>query len=154
MTFTRPRDLVAAGAITAILVNLLLRVSYGDVPLLPQFAGTTLLVFAVAEAVLGHTLRARIRRRPGTRPVQALTAAKAVALAKASSLAGAMTLGAWVGVLVHVVPLRDRIEPANSDTVTAVIGAVCSAALVAAGLWLEYCCRTPDLPDDRRPDDD
>lgn len=87
MTFTRARDLVAAGLIAAVLVNLLLQLSYGDVPTLPQPAGTTLLVFAIAEVVLGNTLRARIRQRPGTRPVQALTAAKAVFLAKASSLA-------------------------------------------------------------------
>lgn len=154
MTFTRPRDLVAAALIAAVLVNLLLRTNYGDVPLLPQFAGTTLLAFAAAEVVLGNTLRARIRRSPGSKPVQALTAAKAVALAKASSLAGAITLGAWVGVLVHVLPLRAQLESAGSDTVTAVIGAVCAGALVAAALWLEYCCRTPDQPDDREPEDD
>lgn len=152
MTFTRPRDLIAAGVVAAMVVNLLLQVSYGDVPLLPQFAGTTLLFFAAVEVVLGNTLRARIRRKPGSRPVQALTAAKAVALAKASSLAGAITLGAWLGVLIHVVPLRGQIEPAGSDTVTAAIGAVCAAALVAAALWLENCCRTPDRPadEDRR----
>lgn len=153
MTFTRPRDLIAAGLLAAALVNLLLRVSYGDVPLLPQFAGTTLLAFAAAEVVLGNTLRARIQRKPGSRPVQALTAAKAVALAKASSLAGAITAGAWVGVLAHVLPLRSIIETAGSDTVTAAIGLVCAGALVAAALWLEHCCRTPDQPDDREADD-
>lgn len=153
MTFTRPRDLVAAGLIAAVLVNLLLRVSYGDVPLLPQFAGTTLLAFAAAEVVLGNTLRARIQRRQGSKPVQALTAAKAVVLAKASSLAGAITAGAWVGVLVHVFPLRSVIETAGSDTVTASIGLVCAGALVAAALWLEHCCRTPDQPEDPQADD-
>ncbi|MGH3527382.1 MAG: DUF3180 domain-containing protein, partial [Pseudonocardiaceae bacterium] len=83
VTFTRARDLVAAGVIAAVLVNLLLQLSYGDVPTLPQAAGTTLLVFAITEVVLGTTLRARILRRPGARPVQPLTAAKALVLAKA-----------------------------------------------------------------------
>ena len=147
MTFTRARDLIGAGAVAAVLVNLLLRVSYGDLPLLPQLAGTTLLAFAAVEVVLGTTLRARIRRKPGTRPVQALTAAKAVALAKASSLAGAITLGGWFGVLAYVLPLRAQLPSAASDTVTAIVGMGCSAALVAAGLWLEYCCRTPDFPE-------
>lgn len=154
MTFTRTRDLVGAGVVAAVLINLALRVSYGDLPPLPLLAGTTLLAFAVAEVVLGATLRARIQRRPGTRPVPALAAAKAVVLAKASSLTGAITAGAWLGVLVHVLPLQSRQVPdAASDTLSASIGMVCAGALVAAGLWLEYCCRTPDLPDDHRTDE-
>jgi hypothetical protein len=152
VTFTRPRDLIAAGVISAVLVNLLLQLSYGDLPTLPQPAGTTLLAFALAEVALGATLRARIRQRPGTRPVQALTAAKAVVLAKASSLAGAITAGAWLGVLGYVLPLRPELASAASDTVTASLGLLCAGALVAAALWLEYCCRTPDGPDDPEPD--
>lgn len=149
MTFTRTRDLVAAAVVAAVLVNLLLQLSYGELPTLPQPAGTTLLVFAIAEVLLGNALRARIQQRPGSRPVQALTAAKAVVLAKASSLAGAITGGAWLGVLGYVLPLRSQLPSAASDTVTASIGAVCAAALVAAALWLEHCCRTPD--DDEEP---
>ena len=148
MTFTRARDLIAAAAIAAVLMNLLLRLSYGDLPTLPQPAGTTLLVFAIAEVVLGNTLRARIQQRPGSRPVQALTAAKAVVLAKASSLAGAITGGAWLGVLGYVLPLRSELASAASDTITASLGAVCAAALVAAALWLEHCCRTPHDDED------
>jgi hypothetical protein len=153
VTFTRARDLLAAAAVATAAVNLLMQLSYGDVPTLPQPAGTTLLAFAIAEVVLGNTLRARIRQDPGTRPVQALTAAKAVVLAKASSLAGAITGGAWVGVLGYVLPLRSQLPSAASDTVTASIGAVCAGVLVAAALWLEYCCRTPDGPDGPEPDD-
>lgn len=153
MTPTRARDLIAAGAVAAVLVNLLLQLAYGDVPPLPQLAGTTLLVLAIAEVVLGATLRARIRRQPGTRPVQALAAARAVVLAKASSLAGAITGGAWLGTLGYVLPLRSELQSAAADTVSAAIGVVCSGALVAAGLWLEYCCRTPDGPVDPEPED-
>ncbi|MDQ4094364.1 MAG: DUF3180 domain-containing protein [Actinomycetota bacterium] len=152
MTPTRARDLVGAAVVAAVLVNLLLQLSYGDLPTLPTLAGTTLFVFAVAEVVLGTALRTRIRQRPRTRPVQALTAVKALVLAKASSLAGAITGGAWLGVLGYVLPLRSQLQSAASDTVTASIGAVCAGALVAAGLWLEYCCRTPDDSEDAEPD--
>lgn len=152
MTPTRARDLVGAGAVAAVLVYLLLQLAYGELPTLPQLAGTTLLALAIVEVVLGATLRARIQQRPGARPVQALVAAKAVVLAKASSLAGAITGGAWLGVLGYVLPLRAQLPSAASDTVSAAIGVVCSGALVAAGLWLEYCCRTPDRPDDPEPD--
>jgi len=150
VTPTRARDLAGAGAVAAVLVNLLLQLSYGDVPTLPQLAGTTLLAVAVVEVVLGTSLRARIRQRPRTRPVQALAAARAVVLAKASSLAGAITGGAWLGVLSYVLPLRSQLQSAASDTVSASIGVVCAGALVAAGLWLEYCCRAPDDPDPDR----
>ena len=148
MTFTRARDLIAAAVVAGMLVNLVLQLSYGAVPTLPQPAGTSLLIFAIAEGLLGNALRARIRQRPGSRPVQALAAAKAVVLAKASSLAGAITGGAWLGVLAHVLPLRSQLASAASDTIDASIGAVCAAALVAAALWLEHCCRTPEDPDE------
>jgi hypothetical protein len=148
VTFTRARDLIAAAVVAGVLVNLVLQLSYGAVPRLPQPAGTSLLIFAIAEGLLGNALRARIRQRPGSRPVQALAAAKAVVLAKASSLAGAITGGAWLGVLAYVLPLRSELASAASDTIAASIGAVCAAALVAAALWLEHCCRTPEDPDE------
>ena len=153
MTFTRPRDLLAAAGGAALLLHLLLTVGYGSLPPLPILGGTTLLAFAVVEAVLGFTVRARIRRRPGTRPMPALTAAKAVLLAKASSLAGSLVAGAWLGALGYLLPRRSDLTAAAADTVAAVVGAVCAVALVAAGLWLEHGCRTPDPPLPRDPAD-
>jgi hypothetical protein len=41
------------------------------------------------------------------------------------------------------------VQAAGGDTVTAVIGIVCSLALVAAALWLESVCRVP--PDEDQP---
>ncbi len=155
MTATRPRDLVGAGVGAAIVVHLLVQLGYGSLPPLPTLAGTTLLAFAAAETVLGFTIRDRVRHRPHARPVQALTAAKAVALAKASSLAGALLVGAWLGVLGYVAPRWADFPAAASDTVAAMVGAICAAALVAAGLWLEYCCRTPEDPQhEQTPDPD
>lgn len=151
MTLTRPGDLLAAAGGAALLFYLLLQVGYGSLPPLPILGGTTLLAFAVVEAVLGFTVRARIQRRPGTRPMPPLTAAKAVVLAKASSLAGSLVTGAWLGVLGYVLPRRSDLTAAAADTMAAVIGAVCAAALVAAGLWLEHSCRTPDPPPRRDP---
>jgi hypothetical protein len=68
-------------------------------------------------------------------------------LAQASAYVGAVLLGIWLGVLAHVGPAVSRLEAARSDTVTAVLGVVVSAALVAAALWLENVCRVP--PDDQ-----
>ncbi|MFT7835644.1 DUF3180 domain-containing protein [Saccharothrix sp. BKS2] len=146
MRFTKPRDLLAAGLVAGLLAHLLIRLAYDTLPPLPTFAGFTLLVIAAVDLWLAFSLRARILRRPGAEPVQPLTAARAVALAKASSLLGAIMLGAWTGVLFYVLPVRDQFEAAGNDLVSAIVGIGCAGALIGAALWLEHCCRTPTDP--------
>jgi hypothetical protein len=152
MHFTRARDLVVTGLLAAGIVFLLMQVAYGDLPPLPTFAGVTLLVLGVVEVALGASLRSRIRKPEGGRPVQALTAARAVALAKASSLLGAIMLGAWLGILVYLMPRRAEVAAAADDLPSAVVGLGCAAALIAAALYLEWCCRTPRDQDNQPPE--
>jgi hypothetical protein len=142
--FTRTRDLVITGVVVGVLVNLLLVVDYESLPALPTLAGATLLVLAVVELVFAFSLRARLAGREDTKPVPPLVAARAVALAKASSLLGAIMAGAWLGVLVYALPKRAQLISAAGDTRTAVVGLVSAGALIAAGLWLEYVCRAPE----------
>jgi hypothetical protein len=141
--FTRPRDLTTVAIIAGLLAHLLLRLSYDSLPPMPALAGSTLFVMAVVEVVLAFSLRSRIQRRPGARPVQPLTAARAVALAKASSVLGALMFGAWTGLLIYVIPVRDSFPAASNDLVAAVAGMISAVALTAAALWLEHCCKTP-----------
>ncbi|MFC3898908.1 DUF3180 domain-containing protein [Lentzea rhizosphaerae] len=143
MRFTRPRDLTAVAIIAGLLAHLLLRLSYDSLPPMPALAGSTLFVIAVVEVVLAFSLRSRIQRRPGARPVQPLTAARAVALAKASSVLGALMFGAWTGLLIYVIPVRDSFPAASNDLVAAAVGMISAVALTAAALWLEHCCKTP-----------
>ena len=152
MHFTRARDLVVAGLLAAGIVHLLVRVAYGDLPPMPTLAGTTLLVLAIIEATLGASLRSRIHKPEGGRLVQPLTAARAVALAKASSLLGAIMSGAWLGMLGYVLPKRGEVDAAAADVTSAVIGIGCAAALTAAALYLEWCCRTPRDQDNQPPE--
>jgi hypothetical protein len=146
MKFTRFRDLVAVALVAGLLTAIVLRFAYADLPALPRLAGVTFAVLAVVEALLAWQLRNRITGKPGARPVQPLTAARAVALAKASSLVGALMFGVWVGVLLTVLPLAALSPAAADDRTTGLVGLVGSAALVAAALWLEQCCKTPDPP--------
>jgi hypothetical protein len=127
-----------------LLAHLLLRLTYDSLPPLPLLAGSTLFVIAVVETVFAFSLRARIQRRQGARPVQPLTAARAVVLAKASSVLGALMFGAWTGVLIFVLPVRDSFPAASNDLVAAVAGMIAAVALAAAALWLEHCCKTPE----------
>ncbi len=149
MRFTRARDLFTVGIVVLVVVYLGVRLLYGKLPPLPTFAGMTLLVLAVFEGALGMSLRNRIRRwaegKPDDgRPLQPLTVARAVALAKASSLLGAIMLGVWLAFLGYVLPRRNEIAAAGDDLPSTIVGVICSAALIAAALWLEYACRTPD----------
>jgi len=149
MHFTRARDLVLTGLVTAALVYLLVRVFYGEMPALPTFAGVTLLVLAVIEGALGASLRSRIRNP--RKELQPLTAARAVALAKASSILGAIMFGAWLAILAYVLPRRAELAAAAGDFRSTVVGVICSAILIAAALWLEWCCRTPRDQDNQPP---
>ncbi|MGZ3141225.1 DUF3180 domain-containing protein [Lentzea chajnantorensis] len=143
MRFTRPRDLATVVVIAGLLAHLFLRLAYDTLPPLPRAAGSTLLALAAVEVWFAFSLRARIERRQGARPVQPLTAARAVALAKASSVLGALMFGVWTALLIYVIPVQDSFAAAGNDLFAAVVGMVSAAALTAAALWLEHCCKTP-----------
>lgn len=154
MTLTQPRQLIAAALVAGVLAYLGIRLAYGSLPRLPLLAGVTLLALALIDVVIAVLIRPRIKHQPGTEPVDALAAARMVALAKASSMAGAIMFGLWLGVLGFVLPLMTSVEAAGSDTGSAVIGLISAAALVGAGLWLENCLRNPDEPDEPLDDDE
>jgi hypothetical protein len=151
---TTARELVIAGALSAVLTLLLVQLNYETLPELPTLAGITLLVLAIIEGLLAVALRPRLQRKKGARPVQSVTAVRVVALAKASSLLGAIMLGVWIGLLAYVLPRQSQFIAAANDTITAVIGAISAALLIAAALWLEHCCRSPDDPTELRDDDE
>jgi hypothetical protein len=150
MHFTRARDLVLTGLVAVVLVYLLVRSFYGQMPPLPTFAGITLLVLAAIEVWFGASLRSRIK--DPSKELQPLTAARAVALAKASSILGAIMLGAWLGILAYVLPKRAELLAAADDFPSTVVGVICSAALIAAALYLEWCCRAPRDQDNQPPE--
>jgi hypothetical protein len=147
MTPTRLRDLAGYAAGATLVVWLALRHWYGELPRLTWFLPLSLGLLALAEAIAGSQLRARIRHRPGARPVQPLVAARSVALAKASATVGSVMLGSWAGLLLYVVPRLDYLAAAAGDARTAGVGIVAASSLVGAALWLEWCCRTPSAPD-------
>jgi sterol desaturase/sphingolipid hydroxylase (fatty acid hydroxylase superfamily) len=152
---TRIRDLVGYALAVTLVTWLALRQWYGDLPPLSWFVPLSLLLLAIAETLAANQLRDRIRRRPGSLPVQPLVAARMFALAKASSVVGAFVLGIWAGLLLYAVPRLGQLAAAGGDTRTGIVGVVAALSLVAAALWLEFSCRAPAPPDgDRaaRPD--
>ncbi|KHF44307.1 membrane protein [Saccharomonospora viridis] len=140
MHFTRARDLLVAGLVGFGLTFPLFRFAFGELPSLPTLAGVTLLVLACVELALAFVIRSRIRSH---QVVTGLWIARAVALAKASSLLGSLMAGAWLGALSYLAPRSSEIVAASEDLPAAIVGVCCAAALIGAALWLEHCCRTP-----------
>lgn len=141
---TRLRALLVLAVVGAGLGWLLVRAAYNDLPPLPVYAPVTLLLLAVAELGMAKVVRDRVlgRARRGARPLHPLQIARAAALAKASSPAGALLLGAYAGMLLVLLP--KEAEQAAADALVSGASALAALGLVVAALLLERACRTPD----------
>lgn len=148
MTTTPVRSLLFAVVITGIAVWGLTRVFYGSIPPLRWYTPIVIGVLAVAEGLLARQLRSRVRRAPGTEPLHPLGAARAVVLAKASAMLGAIVFGAWLGFLAYVGPQIGYLAYAGGDAGVAALGLVCGLGLVVAALFMEHALKSPDRPDD------
>jgi hypothetical protein len=148
---TRARTLVLIIVLTAAVTWALLTVVYSKLPPLTWTGVPALLLAAAAEAWTGRDLRARIAGRPGSKPAPPLFVARMVALAKASSLVAALLAGVSAGFIVYLPGLLGASTP-RSDMITASVAFGSSLVLLAAALYLEYCCRVPKNPDRGRDD--
>ncbi|WP_394326757.1 DUF3180 domain-containing protein, partial [Thermobifida halotolerans] len=72
--------------VTGVVVFLVVRETYSSLLLLPWTAIPTLSLLALGELITAVHTRRRIRGEPGTEPVEPISAARLVALAKASIL--------------------------------------------------------------------
>lgn len=136
--------LVAVAVAAAVATYLLTRAFYVDVQSPPTIAPLWLALLAAAEGYVAITTNARLAGRPRTRPIEPITVARLAALAKASSPVGAIAAGAYAGYLGYVAAATG--PSTGRDTRTAVIGVLCSVALVVAALLLERVCRVKRPP--------
>ncbi len=149
---TRGRTLLLVGVVAAAVTWALLTVVYNKLPPLTWTGVPALLIAAGAEVWTGHDLQARIHGRPGTKPAPPLFVARMVALAKASSLAAALLAGVSAGFVGYLSGMLNATTPRN-DLITASVSFGSSVALVAAALFLEYCCRVPKSPNQDKDDE-
>lgn len=148
---TRKRDLAAAVGAAAVICFVLVTFLYRWFPPITVWTGVSLLAVALAEAGWGFFVRSRIADGQigiGAGRLDPLAVARSVVIAKASAWVGALVLGWWIAVLGYLLPRRDTMRVAGEDTAGAVVAALCALALLAAGLWLQHCCKSPDDPDD------
>ena len=149
---TRVSTLVVVTVVFAVLTWLLLRSVYQHLPPLPWTGVPALLVAALAEAWTGLDLRARIAGRRGLKPAAPLFVSRLVALAKASSLAAGIIAGIAAGFDIYLSGSLSASVP-RQDALTAAVTFVAAVLLACAALFLEYCCRVPNVPDRDQPDE-
>lgn len=153
MTPTRPGRLLVLALVAGLVAFLVAQLAYGSLPRLPASAPVTLAIVAVVELGAAKVVRDRVLRRPPRpggrqrRPLHPLQIARAAALAKASSPAGALLAGAYAGLFVYTAWHR-RLLAAQDDVVVSGLSALAAAALVGAALLLERACRVPGPPDE------
>jgi hypothetical protein len=141
--------LLVLGVLCAALAWLTVSETFATLPPLPWTAVPALLLLAVGEAVAGRNLKARLDgRRPG-KPIEPIAVARMAALAKASSAAAVAIGGLAAGFGAYVAGQLDKNVP-RGDALAAAGTLLAAAALTAAALYLERCCRTrpPRDPDE------
>jgi hypothetical protein len=147
---TRPWALLLTAAVAAAVTWAVLTAIYSSLPPLPWTLVPAVVIAAGAEAWLGRDLRARIDgRRPG-RPAPPLFVARMVALAKASSQAAALIGGISLGFMIYLSGMTGDPTP-RADLVNASLSFGSCLVLLAAALYLEFCCRVPRDPADGDP---
>ncbi|MGW0802188.1 DUF3180 domain-containing protein [Nonomuraea sp. NPDC002799] len=148
---THPGRLAGILVIVALLTWALLTRVYSDLPLMPWTAIPTVLLLAIGEGYSAWATKARIARKPDTKPVEPLAVARLAALAKASAYAGAAFGGVFAGFALYTVQILDRETP-RQEFFIATGSFVSCVVLICAALYLENACRIPKDPDEPRSD--
>ena len=148
MTRTRPSTLVLLAVIGTV-VGFLLQIALAAASL-PKFRpeytfGATLAVIAIVVVALAVPVY-RATHGPLRQPIDSFYATRVLALAKASSLAGALLAGLGLGLALD---LLIRSSTTTGDLVARDLSTLGSAILLlAAGLIAEFLCRVPPQDDD------
>jgi hypothetical protein len=133
-----------AGAVVGWLLQIGLTTSGATSLQPPATLYSVLFILAFGLILLGRPVR-RLVRGQARRPVDPFFAMRVLVLAKASSLTGALLVGAAAGLLVYAVSRTGTVSvPAFWPDVLTGVGAL---ALCVAGLIVEWWCRIP--PQDR-----
>jgi hypothetical protein len=143
---TRWSVLVAIALVTGGAAYAVTRSSYDSLPRPSNLVLFWLGLLIIAEFYIAVMTRARLAGRSGTRPIDPLVVARFVALAKASSIVGALATGGYAGFLLWVVRLDS--PAANSDTRVSAIGVGLGLLLVGVAMFLEHVCKVPKRDDD------
>jgi len=145
MTPTRARLLVVLAVVGAVVgwsLSRLVDAYVGRSLPVPWTAPVVMGMLAVAIVLWTRGTRARLARRPGTKPMEPIVAARSAALAMAGSRTGSVVAGFYLGVAIALSRGWD-VPYVRELTLLALATVLTSGAVVAASLWLERVCRLP-----------
>ena len=145
MTETRLRTLALIALGSGVLGYLLATLIYFDLPALPALAPSGLSVLALLELIGAKAVHDWVTGPRRDARLNALQIARAVLLAKASSLGGSVLVGLYAGVFVWTFARKDTYAAAGHDALLSGLSALASLLLVVSALVLERACRTPSL---------
>ena len=147
---TKPWSLLAIAAISAAVAWIVVKFTFSSLAPLPWTAVPALILLAIGEFGFARNIGPRLHGQPGAKPIQPMAVPRVVALAKASSVAGAAIGGLALGFLIYAIPLIDKPVPGH-DALASAVTMLAAIALVLAALYLERACKAPEPPED---DDD
>jgi hypothetical protein len=127
------------------------RLAYGSLPPLSYALPVPIGALAVAELIAARRVRGAVRHERWAKPMAALVIARCVALGKASSLVGAGMLGAFVGLIVELLPDVGSLSAVGHDVDVSIVVIAAALLLAAAGLLLERAGIDPGRDRESRP---
>src|SRR5260221_913232 len=108
---TKPSSLLGSGAVSAALGWIVVNFPFPSVAPLRWTAVPALILLEIGEYMLGRNLGPRLHGQPGAKPIQPMAVPRVVALAKASSAAGAAIGGLAPRVLIYTIPSLAKPAP-------------------------------------------
>ncbi len=147
MNKTKPTPLIGLfllGGVGAYLTEILLQSRGGYIFVPPITVAITLTIAAVAVILLALPIRRRVTGKR-KEPVDPLYAARVLALAKASSLAGSLLLGVGIGIAIYL--FGRPIAPTGFILANVITHISSALLLIVAGLIAENLCVLP--PEDK-----
>src|SRR5260221_13303781 len=108
---TKPWSLLANAAVSAGLGWIVVKFTFASLAPLPWTAVPALILLAIGEYMFGRNLGPRLHGQPGAKPIQPMAVPRVVALAKASSAAGAAIGGRALGCLLFPAPSPPHAGP-------------------------------------------
>src|SRR5260221_10763875 len=144
---TKPWSLLAIAAVSAARGWIVVKFTFASLAPLPWTAVPALILLAIGKYMYGRNLGPRLHGQPGAKPIQPMAVPRVVALAKASSAAGAAIGGLALGFLIYTIPSLGKPVPAH-DAIVSAPTQLAAIVLVLAALYLERACRAPEPPGD------
>jgi hypothetical protein len=150
---TGPIDLAVPFVVVGVAAYAILRVTWDSLPPLGWLVPVPIAALGFVEFMLARRVRAAVRHEPNAKPMPAISIARCVALAKASSPVGAAVAGAALALLGRVLPEAGDVSAAAHDARVTALLLAASVVLVVAGLVLERAGIDPRSENHDKGDD-